>query len=421
MTHSYTLACVLFRLRKNVLIVSDTEAQAVAFLGNIKMELVENEIIKQDFAIKGLLKENETEIIVEFHDGALFRITARGATQKLRGMTWRGMRPDLVICDDFENDEAVSNEERRDKFKSWLLGALMPVGGDGCLFRIVGTILHNDSMLENLLNDTAWKTARFSAHNEDFSEILWPEKFTEESLRAKQRMYTNQGKADVYSREFLNIPISADQAYFKPSYFLPIEDPDEALNYYITCDLAVSTSIKADYSVFAVGGVNSKNVLKVPLVIRERMDSLEIVNTLFRLNARYKPKLIGIEGGAIAKSILPVLNAEMLRRGEFFEVITMPPIGDKRARAQSIRARMIQGAVQFDMKAPWYPTLLQEMLVFDRGSHDDQVDAMAWLGQLLDKMIEAPTVKELEDEAYYEMLQETGEAFGDDICYETGY
>lgn len=99
----------------------------------------------------------------------------------------------------------------------------------------------------------------------------------------------------------------------------------------------------------------------------------------------------------------------------------MPPIGDKRARAQSIRARMIQGAVQFDMKAPWYPTLLQEMLVFDRGSHDDQVDAMAWLGQLLDKMIEAPTVKELEDEAYYEMLQETGEAFGDDICYETGY
>ena len=35
-TLSYTLACVLFRERKYVVLTSDTEAQAAQFLGNIK-------------------------------------------------------------------------------------------------------------------------------------------------------------------------------------------------------------------------------------------------------------------------------------------------------------------------------------------------------------------------------------------------
>jgi hypothetical protein len=42
-TFAYTLAATLFRERKFVLIVSDTESQAVNFLGLIKQELSENQ------------------------------------------------------------------------------------------------------------------------------------------------------------------------------------------------------------------------------------------------------------------------------------------------------------------------------------------------------------------------------------------
>jgi hypothetical protein len=46
LSHTYTLAAVLFREREYVLIVSDTIAQAVQFLADIKKELAENEQLR---------------------------------------------------------------------------------------------------------------------------------------------------------------------------------------------------------------------------------------------------------------------------------------------------------------------------------------------------------------------------------------
>jgi len=38
----------------------------------------------------------------------------------------------------------------------------------------------------------------------------------------------------------------------------------------------------------------------------------------------------------------------------------------------------------------------------------DQVDAFAYLGLILDKMVEAPTIKEQEEEIYQDDLQSSG-------------
>ena len=37
------------------------------------------------------------------------------------------------------------------------------------------------------------------------------------------------------------------------------------------------------------------------------------------------------------------------------------------------------------INAPWYPDLRAEMMAFPAGKHDDQVDALGLVGQLLDK------------------------------------
>ena len=39
------------------------------------------------------------------------------------------------------------------------------------------------------------------------------------------------------------------------------------------------------------------------------------------------------------------------------------------------------------MGAPWYPELRSELLSFPAGKHNDQVDALGLVGQLLDKMM----------------------------------
>ena len=112
-THAYTLASVMFRESRYVLIVSDTVSQSVQFLGDIKRELLENEDLRNLFGIKELVKDTEDDLICCMDDDHLFRIQAKGAEQKLRGLKWKNMRPDLIICDDLENEEIVMNKDRQ--------------------------------------------------------------------------------------------------------------------------------------------------------------------------------------------------------------------------------------------------------------------------------------------------------------------
>lgn len=126
-TKAFVLASALFRVRRNILIISDTYQQAVAFLGEIKREFEVNEDLKSIFEFKEFSPDREDEIGAVFKDGYQFRIKAYGSEQKVRGAIWDGMRPDLIVGDDMENDELVMNPERREKFKNWILNALLPV------------------------------------------------------------------------------------------------------------------------------------------------------------------------------------------------------------------------------------------------------------------------------------------------------
>ena len=49
----------------------------------------------------------------------------------------------------------------------------------------------------------------------------------------------------------------------------------------------------------------------------------------------------------------------------------------------------------------------EEAIIFPRSKHDDQVDALAYVGLILDKLMEAPTSKELDDEEYQIELEES--------------
>ena len=46
--------------------------------------------------------------------------------------------------------------------------------------------------------------------------------------------------------------------------------------------------------------------------------------------------------------------------------------------------------------APWYPALRSELLSFPAGKHDDQVDALRLIGQVLDRMSAGENPKAVE-------------------------
>lgn len=398
------------------------------FLGNIKQQLSTNEHLIELFGIKKgekgveFSKDTETDVIVDCTDGHRFRIMAKGAEQKLRGMNWENTRPDLIICDDLENDELVLNKERRDKFKRWFNAALLPSLSPKGRVIMVGTILHMDSLLNQKMPQSwskwtkqvglkmfsvkpfqPWKSVKWRAHNDDLTEFLWPERFNKEYFENLREDYRNQGIGDLYSQEYLNEPIDESLAFFKRKDFLPRTDADKkkTLNYYITVDLAISEKETADYSVFLIAGMDEDRYLHIVDVVRERLDGREIVNTILDLEERYKPIAIGIEEMQVSKAIGPFLREEMINRGIFPHIHNLKTMNkDKIFRARSIQARLRARSIKFAKEEDWYGTFEDELTKFPRDKHDDQVDCFAYLGIMLDKLVEAPTKEEIEEEEY---------------------
>ena len=437
-THSYTLACVLFRERAFVLVISGTETQAILFLNDLKNELKDNTAIHQLFGVPKFLKDAETDIIVEMSDGHRFRVIAKGSEQNLRGAKWANKRPDLIVCDDIEEDEQVMNKDRREKFRRWFFGALLPARSDNGIVRVVGTILHMDSMLERLMPEfqlamttqyrkraeflkvqplkiytdvrLPWKSVKYRAHDDSFENLLWPEKKGIEELKEIRANYVAQGLPEVYSQEFLNIPIDETTAFFKKGDFInrTEEQRKKTLRYYIAADLAISDKDRADWSAFVIGGLDESGILHIVNVIRERMDGLEIVNCIFALEKLYQPEVFAIEEGQITKAIGPFLNEEMPKRNIWPQIYGVKPSTDKLNRAKSIQGRMRAKGVRFDFDSDWFQVFQDECTRFPRDKHDDQVDAFAYLGLILDRMVEAPTVKEMQEEIYQEDYNNSG-------------
>lgn len=448
-TQTCALAAVCFREREYVVIVSDTIAQAVQFLADIKSELVENEQLRSLFKIKGFTKETEDDFICICEDGHKFRMSAKGAEQKLRGIKWDNKRPDLIICDDLENDEIVMNKERRSKFKRWFYGALLPCMSHKGKIMYVGTILHHDSLLESLMPKNfekytvieplktystrpkvAWRSIKYRAHTPDFNKILWPELYDKQWFIDKRQEYIDQGLPDIYSQEFLNVPLDESIAYFKRGDFRDYTEADREIlkapdwkkrfNFYVGTDLAVSQAEAADYSVFAIGGVDENGTLFIFNIVRERLDSQEIVETLLNIQKIYEPIAISMEKGQIEKSIGPFLRQRMIERDTYPTILPMTPSMDKSQRARSIQARMRAGMVKFDKQADWYYEVEDEMCLFPRGRHDDQVDAIAYIGLVLDKMVSGRSQKEVEDDDYEEEMALYGPT-EEGRCLTTGY
>ena len=423
-TLCYLLAAILFREKKFAIIISDTEAQAIRFLGDIKMELADNEDLRALFEIKEgkFIKDNEKDIIVSFKDGSKFRIMAFGSGGQIRGTKWHHLRPDLIIGDDLENDEIVMNQDRREKFREWFFASVVPTLSDHGQIRIVGTILHMDSLLMRLMTDESWNTALYEAHNADFTEILWPEQFSEEKLKLIRQSYISQGMPEKYSQEYLNNPIDGENAYFRIDdfrYYTKDDIANKHLSYYTAVDFAISKRERADFTVILTVGIDSENKIYVVDVRKGRWDGKEIIDEMFSVQKRYEPDVFTAEQGMIERTLGAFLRDEMFRRNTFMNLNPMAPIADKQQRARAIQARIKAGGVFFDKDASWFASIQQEMLRFPRDVHDDQVDALAWIGLTVDKIVPGLSVKEQSEELWHQEFDDTEELVG--FCHSTGY
>ena len=401
-TFDYILTEALFRASDYIILIGSTEDKAAEQLSNISDELHNNEDLREEFGIVGFDVDGKTEIIVVCADGWKFRILARGAEQKIRGAMWKGKRPNLIVCDDMEDDEQVESKDRRNKFRRWFFRAAKQALSKSGKIRVHGTILHEDSLLSRLRKNPEWKFLFFKAHTsfDDFSNILWPERWTEEDLRARQREFVADGDAAGYSQEFLNDPQDNNEAFLRRDNFLPmkVDDYDRPKKIAAGWDFAVSREDLSNRTSCTVGGLDTNNVLHFldfragrwnPSVSpAEREQGLfGWIDLMFEIDRRWRPEFHVVEGGGIWQSVKNMIYQEMQIRGIFLDLVVVNPVKDKAVRGSSLKKRHGAGATRWNTHADGYESAKEEMLRFTgyaMARLDDQFDSAALLSKGFD-------------------------------------
>ncbi len=172
--------------------------------------------------------------------------------------------------------------------------------------------------------------------------------------------------------------------YYNPGELPPIWE----LDIYAAGDLAISEREDADWTVFAIAGLDKHDNIWILDVRRDRWDTDGIVNEILDIYKVWRPIKFGLERDKIAIAIGPVLNraireSELPRINEMYVEDLHIQGRDKRLRARPIQGRMAQGKVLVPSGALWTEQWVNEHLRFDSGVTDDCVDADAWIGQML--------------------------------------
>lgn len=307
---------------------------------------------------------------------------------------WRG---DLVLIDDpLRSREDSESATIRDKQFDWYRSDIIPRLKPGGRIVLIQTRWHEADLAGRILAEAEagndkWTVLSLPAIAEEddplgrrVGQALWPEWEDLEQLERKRRSI---GVRD-WTALFQQRPAPEEGDYFKAEWLKRCDIlPDKSiLRCYGGSDYAVTES-GGDYTVHAIVGIDPDNRMYLVDLWRERASSDRWVEAFCDLVIKWKPMGWAEEQGQIRSGIGPFLDRRQRERKAYVAREPFPTRGDKQIRAQSIRGRMALEGLYVPEHASWYPSLRSELLSFPNGAHDDQVDALGLVGQLLDTML----------------------------------
>jgi len=398
----YPIYVTLFKIKKDIVIISASETLAVEWLRKIKNEYLHNDVLRA-FYVRIWGKEppsskwSENHIILS--NGV--NIRGKGAEAQIRGF-----RPDLFLCDDIESDEGVRSEERRRHLKEWfekaVIGTLDPSGQ----LVIIGTILHFLSLLNHLIeeaHDFGWQTKLFTAYEDGIQEPgheLWVAKWNHEDLQKR--------KAEIgsfaFSSEYMNNPVPEDAAAFKKDYLKYFTDlPPVALVQVF--DPAYTENETSDYKAVSIIGKDSIGNRYLEHYIRTHRPMNDYLSMAVNQYKGYRPQVVALPSGAEKHFYNSVVEfyAKNGCHPVFVELknVATSQVGvsirKKEARIVAALQGLFQGGKYYLRKDQ--QEAIDELLTFPAGKHDDILDTMAGAEQcLMETYVESEADKQYVEE-----------------------
>jgi predicted phage terminase large subunit-like protein len=245
--------------------------------------------------------------------------------------------------------------------------------------------MHQDDLSGRLLAQQAaggdtWEVVELKATAPD-GAALWPEKFDEAALSRIKANTTAKDWSALYQQE----PVPDTGTYFKDEWLIPYAgDPPPFVNVYGGSDYAV-TSAGGDWTVHVVIGVDPKERMFLLDLWRAQTSSAVWIDSYCDLVIKYKPHWWAEEKIAITAGLDPFIIRRSIERRAWTNRVQFPTRYDKAVRCQSMRGRMELQGLFVPAAAKWLPDLRAELVAFPEGKHDDQVDALGLVGQLMDR------------------------------------
>lgn len=307
----------------------------------------------------------------------------------------------LTIDDPIKNrtdaESATNREAIWDWYTSTAYTRLAPGGG----VLVILTRWHDDDLAGRLLKKMAegegdeWVVVEYPAQavgDELFrkkDEPLHAERYDNEALERIKRAVGPRDWQALYQQN----PTPDDGDYFEKSMFQwygPQDIPPYSeLNFYTAWDFAIGQKEQNDFSVGITVGVDKHDRTYVVDIQRGHWGTMELVDKVLEVYKTWRPAITGLERGHIEMTLRPFIDKRIReeRLTSFYIEELNPGKRDKVARARSIQGRMQQGLVFFRKNCNATAALVAEMMRFPNGLHDDGVDAMSWIGQMLSLLV----------------------------------
>ena len=360
------------------LVVGNTYESAVMRLASVKRELAYNEKLLTMFGSMEGEKWGEDVIILA--NGV--RLQALGRNQSTRGLkeSVRNMRPDFVLLDDLEDVDDVKSPESRNKNWQWYTRELYPALDPKARLRMVGTPLHDDSMVERAAASKDWRTLTIPLYTLDGAgEIVsnWPSRFPVEAILKIRDAFAEAGDLAGFSQEYLCKPLDHIAKTFQEGDILINPGTSTFAPRTLIVDPARTTKATSSRTGYVVTSwVGSK------LIVHDALGAFhspsEQVAKIFELNDAHHPMTVAVEANGLEEWLMQPLRAGMTQRGTTMPLQAIRAPNDKKQFIAGLQPFFKAHEVEF---ASPLPDLKQELMSFPYGKLDI-INALAYAVRL---------------------------------------
>ncbi|ADY54900.1 phage uncharacterized protein [Syntrophobotulus glycolicus DSM 8271] len=415
-TFKDTVHASAYGYKHYIIILSDSSEQAEGFLTDIKTEYEENAALREDFGdMQGKVWKAG---VILLSNGV--KIEAIGSGKKIRGRRHKQWRPDLILCDDLENDENVNTPEQRKKLRNWFYKAVSKAGDTYTDIVYIGTLLHFDALLANVAKNPQYKTVKyrgvisfakneklwsaweaiytdlnnddrqedakafFEANREEMlegTEVLWEAKLSYYDLMV---IRVSEGESS-FNSEIQNDPIDPESCAFNEEWFSYYKDDevdfsDGRFLFVGANDPSLGKNKKSDTSAIIGLAKDTRTgymYVVVASIEKRKPDVIieDAIETSKRLRRDYKKPFakFRVETVQFQHFFKDVMAQRSAEAGEYLPIEEVNSIQNKDLRIQSLQPFVKNGYIKFNEK---HKTLLQQMKEYPMGKNDDGPDAL---------------------------------------------